>query len=388
MVWLSILLVWLLTDVLSTYGVLHRRRAFSRPLAATVEPRAVVIVAIKGTSDVTPLFFEALSGQQYRDFRMIFALESMADEAYPALQQLQQRWDGTRELAIVVAGVSTRRAQKVHNLLAALETLRADDRIVVFADADIVPDASWLSQLIGPVAISETTVSCGYRWLLPVSAQLPALIVAAADIAIATAVRSRHWNLCWGGSVALDRAALDRLDLPRLWDTVASDDLTLTRALRAHGLYLYPPPYVLVPTPISPGWNVMMRFIRRQYLLVRVYAPRHWLAAAWTLSVPAIGAVIGILLSLRAHRWALGFIVTSIALLQVRLSIRRSIAGLVLSSRDQSYARRTLRFARFAWPLIHLIHLAAFASSAFGRGFSWAGIHYRIVGKQVKVERC
>jgi len=388
MVWLSILLVWLLTDVLATYGVLHRRRAFSRPLAATVEPRAVVIVAIKGTGDVTPLFFEALSGQQYRDFRMIFALESMADEAFPALQQLQQRWAGTRELAIVVAGVSTRRAQKVHNLLVALETLRADDRIVVFADADIVPDAGWLSQLIAPVAISETTVSCGYRWLLPVSAQLPALIVAAADNAIATAVRSRHWNLCWGGSVALDRAALDRLDLPHLWDTVASDDLTLTRALRAHGLYLYPPPYVLVPTPIAPGWSVMLRFIRRQYLLVRVYAPRHWLAAAWTLGVPAIGAVIGILLSLRAHRWALGFIVTSIALLQVRLSIRRSIAGLVLSSRDQSYARRTVRFARFAWPLIHLIHLAAFASSAFGRRFSWAGIHYRIVGKQVKVERC
>jgi cellulose synthase/poly-beta-1,6-N-acetylglucosamine synthase-like glycosyltransferase len=393
MAWPGILLAWFLTDVLVTYGTWHRRRIFSRPPAAAVEPppgthepRAAVVVAIKGVSEITPLFLEALCRQQHPNFRLIFALESDTDAALARLRALQAQRAGGREITIIVAGVSTRRAQKVHNLLAALATLRPDDRIVVFADADIVPGATWLLELVRPVVASEATVSCGYRWLLPVNARIPALIVAAADNAVATAARSRFWNLCWGGSLALDRAVLDRLDLPRLWDSVASDDLTLTRALRSRGLYLYPPPHALVPTPISSGWSDTLRFMRRQYLLVRIYAPRHWLAAAWNLWVPTIGAVSATRLILWGHSWALGFVLASIALMQIRLSIRSAIARRVLSAAEWPHARRTILFARFAWPLIHLVHLAAFASSAFGRRFSWAGIRYRLIGDRVEVE--
>jgi hypothetical protein len=39
----------------------------------------------------------------------------------------------------VIAGPASMRGQKVQNLLAALATLTPQDRVVVFADADIVP---------------------------------------------------------------------------------------------------------------------------------------------------------------------------------------------------------------------------------------------------------
>src|SRR6202021_2389287 len=130
-----------------------------------------------------------------------------------------------------------------------------DDRSGAFADADILPDEGWLSRLIRPVAHDGFAASTGYRWQLPTDRRWPSLIVAAADLSIATALRSARWNLCWGGAVALDRAALNQIDLPSVWNRAASDDLTLTAALRGHGLRISAPLHVLVPSPAAYDWN-------------------------------------------------------------------------------------------------------------------------------------
>jgi cellulose synthase/poly-beta-1,6-N-acetylglucosamine synthase-like glycosyltransferase len=387
MIALPILLAWLLTDALATYGVLHHRRAFVPVEPPSHGPRTAVLIAVKGVSHSTRPFLDALRMQRYDNFRLIFALESSTDEAFALVTQLQRELAGHTSVDVVIAGTSSKRAQKVHNLLAALSALRVDDQIVVFADADIVPGQTWLSQLVRPVASGETAASCGYRWQLPVRRNWPSLIVAAADMSIATAARSRRWNLCWGGSVALDRKALDQLDLSAVWDRAASDDLTLTRALRTRSLRIYVPPFVLVASPVSHSWASLLGFMHRQYLLLRVYAPRHWLLAVCTLCIPALGAAIAIGLLLQRQWWALPFLGTSAALLQLRLLIRRSIAGRVLSAPDMAIATATVKFARWAWPLVHLVHLTALLSSGFGRRFWWAGIHYRLTGREVQVQK-
>ncbi|HWW22225.1 MAG TPA: glycosyltransferase family 2 protein, partial [Steroidobacteraceae bacterium] len=348
-------------------------------------PRAAVLIAIKGVSSTTVRFLSALRSQRYDNYRLIFALESAVDPAYALVMQFKAELAGERTVDVVLAGVSTECSQKVHNLLAALRMLRQEDRIVVFADADIVPVDTWLAQLIRPVAHGETASACGYRWQLAVKREWPSLILAAADWSVATAARSRMWNLCWGGSLALGREALEQLDLPRVWARAASDDLTLTRALRAKALRIYVPPFVLVPSPISYDWGNLFRFMHRQYLLIRVYAPRHWLFAAVTLAIPAFGAMLAIALACRGQWWSLTFTVASILLLQIRLSVRRSIAYLVLPPADIPTVLTTVKFARWAWPLIHLIHTSALASSAFGRRFSWAGTRYELDGLKVHV---
>ena len=386
MIGLPILLAWLVTDALATYGVLHHRRAFVPLAPARFSPRAAVLIAVKGIGHSTQPFLSALRAQRYENFRLIFALESSTDEAFAVVTQLQRELEGQTSVEVILAGVNSNRAQKVHNLLAALTALRADDQIVVFADADIIPAQTWLSDLIRPIASGEAAASCGYRWQLPMTSDWPSLIVAAADMSVATAARSRMWNLCWGGSVALDRKALDQLDLICAWDRAASDDLTLTRALRTRKLRIYVPPFVLVASPVSHTWASLLRFMHRQYLLLRVYAPRHWLLTAWTLCIPALGAATALALLLQAQWWVLAFLASSCALLQLRLGGRRSIAALVLSASDLNTATATVQFARWAWPLIHLVHLAAFASSAVGQRFIWAGIRYRLTGRQVKVE--
>jgi ceramide glucosyltransferase len=382
---LPIQLAWVLTDVLATYGVMHHARAFLPVTPSSDGPKAAVLIAIKGAGAITARFLDALRTQQYANYRLVFALESASDAALPLLLGLRQQLAARVDVDIIVAGTASSRAQKVHNLLAALAALRSDDRVVVFADADILPGDTWLSQLVRPVASGETAASSGYRWQLPHAQNAPSLIIAAADMSIATAARSRIWNLCWGGSLAVDRAALDQLQLPQIWERAASDDLTLTGALRSRGLRIYVPPRVLVASPILHSWSSLFGFMHRQYLLVRIYAPRHWLLAAWTLCVPAVGAAVAGWSLATGHWMALAFVALSVALLQLRLSIRRSIAEMVLSREDMVAAKATIRFARWAWPLIHLVHLTGFLSSIASRSFTWAGISYRLSGKQVRV---
>jgi cellulose synthase/poly-beta-1,6-N-acetylglucosamine synthase-like glycosyltransferase len=387
MITLALLSAWLLTDLVATYGVLHYRRRITTLTPAALTPRVAILTAIKGISETTPRFLDALCQQRYPGYRLVFALESRSDPVLPLVEGLQHRLAGRIAIDIVIAGLATQRAQKVQNLLAALRGLQDGDAIVVFADADIVPDDAWLSQLIRPVANGEVAASSGYRWLLPTNRHWSSLIAAAIDMSVATAARSRHWNLCWGGSIAVERAALNQVDLPTVWDRAASDDLTLSAALRARSLKINAPLHVLVPSPSEYRWAGLLRFARRQYLLVRTYAPGHWFLAAWTLCLPTLAAAVAIRETITGHGWAGGFIFASIVLLQVRLQLRRQIADVLLPQTAISAARTTIAFARWAWPLVHLVNVAAFLLSVVGQRFTWAGIHYCLRGKAVTVER-
>jgi hypothetical protein len=382
---IAILIAWLITDLVATYGVWHYLRSLVPLAPATQSPVAVILVAIKGVGDTTARFLDMLCRQRYPRYRVVFALESRSDPALRLLESRQASVPDHVPVDIVIAGTATQRTQKVHNLLAALGALRGEDRIVVFADADMQPGPDWLADLIRPIAIGEAAASTGYRWPLPADRRPATLVGAAADLSVTTSARSRHWNVCWGGSTAVERAALDAIDLRSVWDRAASDDVTLSQALRAHGFRINAPLRVLVPSPVSHTWTGLFSFARRQHLMVRTYAPWHWMLGGWTLCVPAIGAAFAFSGVLRGNPFAAGAALASIVLLQARVQIRRRIAALVLPGEALANARSTLAFGRWAWPLIHLVHTGAFLASCVGGSFTWAGIAYHLRGRTVTV---
>ncbi len=381
----ALLIAWLATDCIATFGVCHYLWSFVPLAPADNSPRAAILVAIKGAHATTTQFLERLCRQVYPQYRIIFSLESRADPALVLIEEFRHRAASLPEIDIVIAGFSTQRAQKVHNLLAALGALRDDDAIIVFTDADTLLPADWLTNLIRPIATGEVSASTGYRWPLPMDGRLPTLIGAAADLSVTTAARSRHWNMCWGGSTAVARGPLDRINLRTVWERAASDDVTLTRALRAGGFRINSPLRSLVPSPIAHTWSSLFCFARRQHLMLRTYAPRHWLFGGLTLCIAAVGAAVALFSLAHASRLGAAVLVASVALLQLRSLIRRRIAAKTLPSASLSTAKATIRFASWAWPLIHLVHVLAFLSSCFGQRFTWAGIHYQLLGRKASV---
>src|SRR6266851_6673703 len=159
-----VLAIWLARSTIATYGGWYYHRALHRRTSPSAEARICVIIPVRGVSVHLPSLCEALSAQHYPRWRVVFAVESAADPAYAALAELLAATNGLAA-EIVVAGPATDTGQKVHNQLAALSRLRADDEVVVFADADIVPPADWLTRLAHPLRDPDTAVVAGYRWL-------------------------------------------------------------------------------------------------------------------------------------------------------------------------------------------------------------------------------
>ena len=375
-----LMLGWMLIALLSSLGVWDYWRGVAVKRDAPAATGVAVLVPIRGAADrdwAQARFLDSCLTQRGVSYRLIFAVESLADPAAAALARLAA---SDARVSLVVAGRATRRGQKVQNQLAALATLGSEDRFVVFADADTVFAPEWLAQLVRPLALGRAQLSSGYRWILPADDHPASRLCALMDWGIATAMRSRRWNLCWGGSMAITRAALERIDLPRCWDQAVDDDLVLTSAARRAGMEVHATPMVLAPSPVRHDWASLVDFGRRQYLFVRVHAPLHWSLAGFTLAVPMLGALAAIQAVLQGRYLALAPLLLALALQQVRAELRLGIARRVLPADEAAQSGAILRRGRAAAPAAHLLHLAIWLTSAVGSTMTWGGVRYRLLG--------
>ena len=377
-----LLLAWMLMAGVSTFAVHLYWRHVARKLDAPWASGVAVIIPVRGSAGPEPearlaRFLASCLAQRGAGFRLIFAVEDLDDPAAGTLAQLAA---AAPDVALVVAGRATMRGQKVHNQLAALATLHEGDRFIAFADADVVLAPDWLAQLLRPLLVGRAHVASGYRWILPADHHVASRLCALMDWGVATAGRSRRWNLCWGGSMAIDAAALARVDLPRAWALSLLDDIVLTRAVWRAGMTVHAPHQVLVPSPASHGWRSLFEFGRRQHLLVRVHAPGHWWLAGMTLLVPVAGCAAAVAAAGQGVWLALGVPAAALLLQQWRASLRVGIARRVLPGWCAQQSADLVRTDRWLLPIASIVHLAIWLSSAVGRELTWAGRHYRLTG--------
>ena len=347
------------------------------PIETGYQPATMVIIPVRGVPEHLDAFWRGIRSQIYRPFRLVFAVESTEDPAYAALQVLTNG----PPTEIVVAGAADRRGQKVHNLLAALRTLRPDDAAIVFADADIVPPADWLMRLIRPLCDPVNDAVSGYRWMVPTDERWSTAFVCVANASVATLLRLRPLNIAWGGSTALRRETLDVLDLKTWWDRTLVDDFRLTQAIRARGGHVYGPRYVLVPTPVSYNWTQAIAFGRRQYLYVRMHALSIWLLAASATTIPVIGWVVAIPLVAIGDKLATVTLVLANILDHTRAHMRRRVSRKLWAT---DIPRRMAWLDRWGTPVFLAFHAIIIWSTLLGRSITWAG-HTYVVDRQQRV---
>jgi hypothetical protein len=364
------LAAWLLIALGACFGVYLTQRT-PPPEPLTNYGPAVLIVPVRGVPAGLNALWHGICTQTYSPLRVIFAIESEADPAYAALRALT----GGPPVEIVVAGLATERSQKVHNQLAALRRLQPEDAVVVFADADIAPVPNWIAYLIHDLGERDFAMTSGYRWMVPADDRWSTAFVCVANSSVASLPRSRRVNLVWGGSMALRRHSLERLDLERLWARAVSDDLTLVRAMRARDGMLRRPRRALVPAPVSYDRRDAIEFGRRQYLLLRMHAPGIWMLAAACTTVPLVGWAVALPLAFGGDATAIAVIVAANALDQVRASLRRRIPQKLFGA---EIAPRVAFLDRFATPAYLAFHAAVIWSTLFGRTITWAGRSYRL----------
>jgi hypothetical protein len=372
---------WLFVAGLACYGVYRYQDQLGKPVRVTDGIGAVVIIPVRGLPRHLSLLWHGLCAQQFRHWRLIFVVESTRDPAHAALSALLTM-PGAPPAELIIAGAASDTGQKVHNLLSALRRLRAEDRIVVFADADIVPPSDWLSRIVEGLASPEVAALSGYRWLVPDRDNLATRLVCAANASIATLPRLRQLNHAWGGTMALKRETLDGLDIECVWRGSVSDDLPLTTALKARGEDIVGPRELLLPTPVAYDWRGACDFARRQYLVLKIYAPALWALAAAGTTVPLLGWGAALPLALRGDPKAIAVILVANALDQARAALRRRVVVTLWGREGLEQMRGVLALDRWATPLVLAFHAAVIWSTLIGRTIEWADRIYLIETRQ------
>lgn len=375
-----LLVGWSAMSVISTYASWRYHSLMSQRGYPRNPIRSVVVVPIKGRSPTTEFFLKSLLAQDHPDYRLIFAVESLHDEAVALIQPAQMM--GARDIEIIDAGLSEACGQKVWNLAAALKTLRDDDRFIVMADADVILPPGWLSNLNWAVVDQGQEIVTGYRLILAQSLSLPAMLVGSINLSVATAPRITGLTAAWGGTMAMHRSTLGRLDLEKHWDRALSDDLQLTAAAKEQGILIHTNRSTLLPTPWRGGFADLFEFGIRQFRILRLNDRLMHFGMLAALAVPIIGFVAAIQGMMAGGPLAAATLLLVGASSILRGKIRRDIVGRAIEATPfiQDPARSYDGVTRpLWWPIFFLLALAG----SLGRTVTWAGVTYLCSGPKV-----
>jgi ceramide glucosyltransferase len=341
--------------------------------------RVALIIAVKGVSENFAPFLDFALGQDYPDYRVIFVTESENDSAYVAIRE---RLAESNFSSLITAGVATHTGQKVHNQLAAFQTLKDTDRIVAFADGDLLGRRDWLSCLVLPLNLSQADCTTGYRWFIPADASLPNRIIALIGTAIEPLI-GPNWRMClWGGSMAMTREVFEELEIPVNLDGSINDDARISQLARQSGKRMRYVRSVAAPSRVDFTWSSLFEFGRRQYFQLRIYQALLWWMA---LMIPLLFLFSFLTCFVQLGLGNLVMLIPVAA--AITLNLARTNARLVyLKARfDKDEATALEAAVRGSWwldPVVNLIHLLIILSSACGRVIVWAGIRYRVTGPQ------
>ncbi len=372
----------------------------NRSLAALpggYHPAAAVIVPVRGIDAGFEANIEALLSQDYPDYQLLFSVARETDPAYAPLAGRVSRFEplpqrGAREAAVVVAGVTSERGEKVNNLLAALDAVRAKHpastappQVLVFADADMQPRSDWLRSLIDPLADPAVTVSTGFRWYLP-GGTWASRLRAAWDASIATLLGEHRRNFAWGGSMAVRAEDFRRLRVAeRYWAHTVSDDYGLTRAIRDAGGWIRFEPKCLVASAGDVTLRGFLNWANRQIIITRVYA-RHlwaWGLASHTLFCAAIAVALAEAFTGSEPRIRLLASATLISILLLGLAkahLRTRVAQIVFAD-EPALLKDASCYWRW-WPLVPWIMLLNFVTAGLTCRIEWRGTEYELISSE------
>jgi hypothetical protein len=188
-------------------------------------------------------------------------------------------------------------------------------------------------------------------------------------------------NFCWGGGTAIRRTTFDEIKVRDHWDGAVSDDWGVTRALRAAGRKIQFVPECLVPTLRDAGAKSLLNFTNRQIIITRVYAPRIWLAGAFSHFLYCASLILGVVMIVQAI--STGRLWLTTALLMILIMLLAAVKGILrwLAVTELLPAYK-IKLQTYAWvwtllaPLAPFLYAINFAVSAFSRRIKWRGIRY------------
>jgi len=370
------------------HGRFHRNRPRTPPVVNDAR-RVTLFVPCKGAEVGIEANLRALFLQEHPAFELCFIVESTTDAALGVIEALRRQYPQVA-CRVVVAGLAGNRGQKVHNLMAATRALAGETEILAFVDSDARPNPNWLTRLVGRLQCRKHSVATGYRWYVPARVTLVNCLLSAVNNTVIGLLGPYRFNLVWGGAWAIRRKTFHELGLPEAWEGSLSDDLVVSRLVRGAGLRVAYEPHCIVHSVADFRWRSACEFLRRQFMVVRCYAPGWWHFGFW-MGLLINGAFWGSLagsarLLMTGGAWLPALALCGGAyLLQAARWRLTSRAVEPFVRIPPALYRAVTRWNVWAWPVVCLAVWVAMLSSSVGRTIRWRGIRYRLASRRATV---
>jgi hypothetical protein len=364
----------------------HHRFARSRLSVMRRYPRkgrALVVVPCRGVDVGLQRNLRTLFHQDYGDYRVRFVVESAADPACAVIRRLMAAHPAT-DAELLIAGNAEREGQKVHNLRFATASLPAGVEYLAFVDSDARLRRQWLRALLARLDRPGVGATTGYRWFVPSRSTFANHLLHSINSHIAVLFGSQCPTIVWGGSWAIRRDQFEVLGVRAAWAGTLSDDLVASRVLRRAGLRVLFEPACLVTSPADVTVGGLLEFVRRQYLMGRLYVPGGWaLALLMTTfvnaaSVANVGVLAGALATGLVEPWIPATFCAVLYVLSMFGGLLRQDLALSYFPHLRKTLRKARRFEIWTGPLVALVNWTSVLGSMAGGHVRWRGIAYSV----------
>jgi ceramide glucosyltransferase len=325
------------------------------------QPPVSVLKPLYGAE--TGLYENLLSfvDQDYPALQIVFGVRSDTDGALPIVRRvIAERPE--RDIALVIDSRVSGSNLKVANLVNMLPAARHD--ILVFADSDMRVGRDYLAAVTAPLRDPAVgLVTCLYKGL-PASGALAG--------GLWSRLGALHINFgflpsalvgetlgagggCFGATIALRRAVLDRIGGLAVVRDELADDHRIGAAVRAAGFGIALSPYLVQTSVCETDFKSLWRHELRWARTVRLMAPLGFVGSVVTHAVA---------LSLLAVALC-GFSLTSLGFLAMSCVLRGVSAGTI------AWLLRLPLAGFWLLPARDLLSFAVFIASFCGRNVSW-----------------
>ncbi len=350
------------------------------------QPKAAVVLSLRGSDPDLDQALEGLLRQDYPDYSVHVIVDSQEDPVWHDLERVRKKLGSDSFEVSVLKNPRSTCSLKCSALIEAVEALSTDCKVVAFLDGDASPHRTWLASLVESLEGQRVGVAYGNRWFMPKSANWGSLVRYFWNVGAVVQV----WlnQLVWAGSMAMRRETIDQVDLLAAWSRALSVDATVHRQMRKHGYRIRFAPGVLMANRETISLPQFVRWVQRQLIAAKSSGTSFRLVALHALNlvgtqVVAAGLLIWALAvdnTLVAQSMAVAMVVywssSLLCILVVEICVRRNLH---INGNDVEWATGAAWW-RFlpALVLTHFAYALAICKAYFCKQVSWRGIEYRI----------
>jgi len=273
---LALLAAWQSITALISIRAIFRRSPLEGNTPENSWGRAVVVLCLRGND---PLLVDSLRGlmnQDYGDFCLRIIIDSESDPAWKSIRASGVDRDQRSRIELLRDPPQTC-GLKNAALLQVLNDLEPGLKFLALADADAITHPSWLRELIAPLRDPSVGLTTGIRWYHPQRCSIAALIRLAWNAAATTQMIG--FQIPWGGSLAISFDAVAPESLRQLWRRGLCEDTMLTSHVKSLGRRQVFVPSIIMINREDCRMGDLMRWIKRQLIVARLYHP------SWKLTV-------------------------------------------------------------------------------------------------------